>query len=404
MDELYESKKETGLCVIDNNTSNNVSSKKEKRFKNKLFISFIATAVAGSIIGGLIVGALGFFILPKTDMFNKYIQSKAESSKENQIYNGFSKLMLTSTSSQQLTIPEIAKKVGPAVVGITTKSFQYFDNFDVYDQEVDSVGSGIIFSTDGYIVTNYHVVKGAQQVKVIFNNGKEVNAKVVNYDSDFDIAVVKITDDVKVPGVAEFGDSDSIEVGETAVAIGNPLGKDLLGSVTAGVISALNRQIDVNNKKLTFIQTDAAINPGNSGGALVNSRGQVIGINTAKISANNVEGIGFAIPINIVKSKIDVLSRPLIKIGIVCRDITNDLAKRYNLPVGVYVMQVEEFSPAEKAGIQSGDIIIEFAGKTVKTTSEINKIKSNYKVNDIVKVKIIRDGKSLTVNLKLSDR
>ncbi|SKA79968.1 serine protease Do [Caloramator quimbayensis] len=404
MDELHENKNETALCIIDNSSSENVSSvKKVKRAKNKFFMAFIATAVVSSIIGGLIVGALGFFVLPKTDMFNKYIQSKVESSKENQTYNIAPKATLTSNLTQQLTIPEIAKKVGPAVVGITTKSFQYFNNFDVYGQEVDSVGSGIIFSSDGYIVTNYHVIQGAQQVKVIFNNGKEVNAKVVNYDSDFDIAVVKITDDVKVPGVAEFGDSDSIEVGETAVAIGNPLGKDLLGSVTAGVISALNRQVDVNNKNLTFIQTDAAINPGNSGGALVNSRGQVIGINTAKISANNVEGIGFAIPINIVKSKIDVLSKPLVKIGIVCRDITSDLAKRYNLPVGVYVLQVEEFSPAERAGIQSGDIITEFAGQTVKTTSDINKIKSNYKVNDNVKVKIIRDGKSLTVNLKLSE-
>ncbi|QCX34847.1 trypsin-like serine protease [Caloramator sp. E03] len=368
-------------------------------------MAFVATAVASSIIGGLVVGALGFFVLPKTQVFNKYIESKFENANpvQNSNNTATTTTTLTATTSNELTIPQIAKKVGPAVVGITTKNFQYFNDFDVYGQEVDSVGSGIIFSSDGYIVTNYHVVQGAQQVKVIFNNGKEVNAKVVNYDSDLDIAVVKITDNVQVPGVAEFGDSDALEVGETAIAIGNPLGKDLLGSVTAGVISALNRQIEVNNKKQTFIQTDAAINPGNSGGALVNSKGQVIGINTAKISGNNVEGIGFAIPINIVKSKISALSKPLLKIGIVCRDITTDLAKRYSIPVGVYIVQVEEFSPAEKAGIQNGDIIVEFAGQSVTSISEINKIKSNYKSGDTIKVKVYRNDKYVTVNLTLSE-
>lgn len=372
--------------------------------RNKLLMAFIATAITSSMIGGLIVSTLGFFVLPKTQFYAKYIQPKFEKQNNVSLLNtSNTNTILTSSTSNDLTIPQIAKKVGPAVVGITSKSFQYFDEFDVYGQETDSVGSGIIFSSDGYIVTNYHVVQGAQQVKVILNNGKEVNAKVVNYDSNLDIAVVKITDNVKVPAVAEFGDSDSLEVGETAVAIGNPLGKDLLGSVTVGVISALNRQISVNNTKQTFIQTDAAINPGNSGGALVNSKGQVIGINTAKIGGNGVEGIGFAIPINIVKSKLDLLSKPLIKIGISCRDITEDLAKRYNLPVGVYILQVQDFSPAERAGIENGDIIIEFAGQRVKSVAEINKIKSNYKIGDIIKVKLIRDGKTITVDLKLSE-
>lgn len=409
MSEFYENNTENELkseeMTLAENTksSSHTGRKLPGRIKRKLIRTFIATAVTSSIIGGLIVGAIGLYVLPKSDMVKNYLDLKSSTGQNNTNNYADAKTYLTSTAQGELTIPEIAKKVGPAVVGISTKSTAYLDDRPLFGGEVDGMGSGIIFSADGYVVTNYHVVQGAQQIKVIFNSGKEVNAKVVNYDADLDIAVVKITDNVQVPGVAEFGDSDKIEVGELAVAIGNPLGKDFLGSVTAGVVSALNRQVDVNNKKLTFIQTDAAINPGNSGGALVNSKGQVIGINTAKIGGNGVEGIGFAIPINVVKSKVDELSKPLLKIGIICRNITDDIAKRYRLPVGVYILQVEEYSPAEKAGLQAGDVITEFAGQSVKTTSDINKIKAKYKAGDVVKVKAVRDGKSMTFSLKLTE-
>ncbi len=155
------------------------------------------------------------------------------------------------------------------------------------------MGTGIIFSEDGYILTNYHVISGAQNIKVMLSDGKEVSAKVINYDAAADVAVIKLAENTKVPGVAEFGDSDMLEVGESVVAIGNPLGKEFIGSVTTGIVSAVNRQVSIENKDLKFIQTDAAINPGNSGGPLVNSKGQVIGINTAKIASRRGRRIGF---------------------------------------------------------------------------------------------------------------
>jgi serine protease Do len=376
------------------------SSKKNER--KKMIKTLVATSVASSIAGGLIVGAVGLYVLPKTDIFkNSELYKSIASQNKFDNYSSAASI-LVSSESVDLSIPQIAKKVGPAVVGISTRSVPYSGGeFPLYKGEVEGMGSGIVFNKEGYIVTNYHVVQGAQEIKVIFNNGKQAKAKVVNYDQNLDLAVIKLTEKVEVPAVAEFGDSDKVEVGELAVAIGNPLGKDLLGSVTAGVISALNRQININNRNLTFIQTDAAINPGNSGGALVNSKGQVIGINTAKIGANGVEGIGFAIPINTVKAKIDELSKPLLKIGIMIREIDSSLSKQYRLPEGIYVLRVEEFSAAERAGIEAGDVIIKFGGERVKTYNDLNRIKSKYKAGDTIKVEVVRDGKSKILDLKL---
>ncbi|WP_341348986.1 S1C family serine protease [Fervidicella metallireducens] len=151
------------------------------------------------------------------------------------------------------------------------------------------------------------------------------------------------------------------------------------------------------------MQTDAAINPGNSGGALVNSKGQVIGINTAKIGQSGVEGIGFAIPINAVKAKINELSKPLLKIGIMGIDITKELSSQYNLPIGVYIKQVQSFSPAEKAGLQPGDVIVKFAGEKIKSIEDINKIKAKYNAGDVVNVEIVRDKKTKVMSLKLDE-
>lgn len=185
------------------------------------------------------------------------------------------------------------------------------------------------------------------------------------------------------------------------MAIGNPLGKDFLGSVTTGVISAVNRKLD--EGKISYIQTDAAINQGNSGGPLVNSRGQVIGINTAKIGQNGVEGLGFAIPIDDVKGKITNLSKPVLRVGITAQDITEQLSKQYNFPVGVYIKEIQDFSPAEKAGLKPGDIITKFDGEKIKSVDEINKIKTRHQNGDIVKVEINRDGKVKELELKLTE-
>ena len=211
-----------------------------------------------------------------------------------------------------------------------------------------------------------------------------------------------MADNTKVPGVAQLGNSDTLQVGESVVAIGNPLGNEFLGTVTTGVVSALNRQLSIENKDLKFIQTDAAINEGNSGGPLVNTKGQVIGINTAKITAEGVEGMGFAIPINTVNSKIKALVKPMLSIGIICRDITQDISNENNVPKGVYILQVQKFSPAEKSGIKAADIITEFDGRKIYTVDEINKIKATHKAGDVVKIQLIRNGKTININLTLS--
>ncbi len=226
-----------------------------------------------------------------------------------------------------LTVPQVVEKVTPAVVGVSTKSLVRDQFFNVKEQE--GLGSGFIINEEGYVVTNYHVINGAQEVKVIFSDGKEVNAKVINYDAERDIAVIKITDDVKMPGIAQLGDSSTVKAGEEVIAIGNPLGKEFSSTVTKGIVSSPNRKMKTENGNvLDYIQTDATINPGNSGGPLINSKGEVIGINTAKKVGEDIEGIGFAIPINEVKTRLGSLSKPILKLGITARTVTPELAKR----------------------------------------------------------------------------
>ncbi|WP_243129173.1 S1C family serine protease [Hathewaya massiliensis] len=301
----------------------------------------------------------------------------------------------------QMSVVDIAKKVGPAVVGVSTKGFPKASGLGFEFEQPEGLGSGIIFDKEGYILTNNHVIEGAKTIRVIFNNGKEVAAKLVNSDPSYDVAVIKITEKVDVPAVGEFGDSDDISIGETAVAIGNPLGKELLGSVTSGVISAVNRNIDERNKDLKLIQTDAAINPGNSGGPLVNAKGQVIGINTEKRVGNGIEGLGFAIPINQIKPKIQSLMTPKLMLGILGRTVTEDDSKYYKIPIGVFISDVIKYGPGEKAGLAPGDIILSMDGKKVTSMEELDKIKQKHKSGDEISLKVYRDKKEISLKLKL---
>lgn len=386
-------------------------SKKRKKLKvhtgsGKRIVSYILVALICAALGGAASTALTLKYYNKANTNGSVTQNNLQSN-TNQSTTGNTTASKTSSNVVPLSVANIAKKVGPAVVGVSTKSIKSVDMFGFPEQE-EGMGSGIIFNEEGYVLTNYHVVSGAKQITVILNTGedqgKQVNAKLVNYDADMDVAVIKITDKVTMPAVAEFGDSDALQIGDPAVAIGNPLGKEFLGTVTSGVISAVKREISIEDgQKQTYIQTDAAINPGNSGGALVNVYGQVIGINSAKIGGSQIEGIGFAIPINKVKPKIEHLLKPILKMGIVVRDIDEQNSKRYNVPVGVYVQQVEEFSPAEKAGLIAGDVITKFDGKSVKTISELNELKSKHNANDVVKVTVSRNGKTKTLNLTLTE-
>ncbi|MBV4428773.1 S1C family serine protease [Clostridium tyrobutyricum] len=387
------------------------------KFKGKKFLSYIAVAIIASLIGGSICASAFLYIVPNTNFFKN--TPLYESIRANTISN-----QATTKSSQQaspistsngtgLTTAEIAKKVSPAVVGVSVKSivqnnsfsnsFGYSDDNDSGTSEQDGMGSGIIINSDGYILTNYHVVQNAQSINVILTNKKQVSAKLVNYDSNQDLAVIKVTSKTTMPAIAELGDSSKVEVGDPVVAIGNPLGTELLGSVTSGIISATNRAISVGNTKQSFLQTDAAINPGNSGGALVNSMGQVIGINSAKIGGSGVEGIGFAIPINTVKSKLSGLLKPFLKLGIAGREIDSTLSQQYGIPKGVYVVEVEEFSSAEKAGIKVGDIIQKFDGKSISSVNDINTLKSKHKSGDIISIVVSRNNSTKTLSLTLTE-
>lgn len=383
----------TDYIAVKSSTSN-------KKSGRKRILSYVVVGLICSVVGGAASTVASLYLLPKSGFFKStpLYQSMAENKTESTYF----KASPMSTVSGSLSVSEIAKKVGPAVVGVsvtTQSNLEYFGS----SKNQEGMGSGIIINEEGYILTNYHVIESANKVSVILNNKTEVQAKIINYDADLDLAIIKVTDNTKMPAVAELGSSKDMQVGDPVVAIGNPLGKELLGSVTTGVVSATNREISVGNITQTLLQTDAAINPGNSGGALVNSAGQVIGINSAKMGGDGVEGLGFAIPIDIVKPKIDTLLKPIIKIGIGGRDITNDLSKRYNIPEGVYVSQVEEFSSAEKAGLKTGDIIEKFDGKSVKSVNDINKIKNDHKSGDEVKLEIYRDGKNRTLSLTLSN-
>ncbi len=298
-----------------------------------------------------------------------------------------------SSRDDALSIPEIVKKVKPSVVGISSE----------FSTSAVSTGTGIIMSDDGYIVTNAHVIQNTENgiterssnVMVVLSDSTECEAEIIGADSRTDLAVIKISPDVKKLAAAEFGDSNDLMEGELAIAIGNPLGFELYGSTTCGIISALDRTITVGEYEMDLIQTDAAINPGNSGGPLLNSCGQVIGINSSKIISDYAEGLGFAIPISSAQPIIDdliangyVTGRPMI--GISGEDINEITAKYYNLPQGVCVRFITPDSAAEYSGIEVGDIIIGLNGKSTYTMEELNKMLDEFTAGDTVNLTIYR--------------
>ncbi len=314
----------------------------------------------------------------------------------------------------------VAKKVQPSIVAITVE-YSVNSIFNRTPSTATARGSGIIISEDGYILTNNHVINSssssnnsfyeigkANKVTVkLYNDDTEYKGEIIGTDSQTDLAVIKI--DKTDLTAAELGDSDSVQVGEFSMAIGSPLGLD--NSVTAGIVSAVNREVsDEDGNKYVAIQTDAAINSGNSGGALVNSKGQVIGVNTLKLSGTSVEGIGFAIPINATKDIYNQLiqyskvKRPYV--GISGSDLTKEIAEQYRLAldVGVYVRSVDDFSAAEKAGIKPGDIIIEAEGKKITKMDELNEIKNKKQIGDTLKLKISRDGKEKDITVTLQEQ
>ena len=286
-------------------------------------------------------------------------------------------LTITESTGEELALPDIYKKVIPSVVSITASS-----------GSSTSTGTGIIMSSDGYIITNYHVVSSAQQIVVLLTDGQEYAACRVGGDETSDIMVLKIDATDLTP--AEFGDSDAAEVGDSVVAIGDPLGIELRGTMTDGIICGIKRDVDVGDRTMSLMQTNAALNSGNSGGPLVNMEGQVIGINTIKLSSSGfttVEGLGFAIPIDSAKPIVDelvekgyVTGRPAF--GFDVEQLESRISLYYDLPGKLYIRSVEPNSDAYAQGIRSGDIITAIDGQEVYTVDEFNRIKNEYSAGD----------------------
>ena len=311
----------------------------------------------------------------------------------------------------------VAQKVLPSIVGINV-TYSVNSLFYKGQGTATAEGSGVIISEDGYILTNNHVVNSssssssfyelgkASKITVkLYNDDTEYEAEIVGTDEQTDLAVIKINKDNLT--AAELGDSDSVQVGEFCMAIGNPLG---LGStVTDGIISAVNREVvDEEGNSYTAIQTNAAINSGNSGGALVNSQGQVIGINTLKVSGDGVEGVGFAIPINSTKDIYEQLiqynkvKRPYLGIGGI--EVDEETARVNNLTVGIYVKTLETFSAAEKAGVRVGDVIIKADGQDIETMDELNAIKNQKEIGDTMTLTIWRNGETQDIEVTLQEQ
>ena len=393
----------------------NTSNKKPKKSgRGKYAAKLAASAVAFGLIAGLVMQGVTFGF------------SKAG------VGNGATQLATTKTTSSSSStssddLSGVSENVMPSIVSITgkfeTTSQSWFGQ--TQSSESEGVGSGIIIGKkDGkiLIVTNNHVVADAKSLSVGFVDGKSASATIRGTDSDADLAVVEVnTKDMKAStlkkiAVITLGDSSKLKTGERAIAIGNALGYGQ--SVTGGYISALNRQVQLTDKTMTLIQTDAAINPGNSGGALLNSKGELIGINTVKYSSEDVEGMGYAIPINTAKPIINKLIKneatsesEQAYLGVSGQTIDSSMASQFDMPSGVYVQQVIKNSPAQKAGISAGDVIVSIDGSSVSTMDGLKEKITNLKAGKKVKIVVKRQNqmgtyekKTLTVTLgKKSD-
>lgn len=394
--------------------SNPKPEKKKKERKPGGFGKQLAKCAALALVFGLVAGGV---MTGVNYASGKVLGTTNAGNVQASLTNGDdSTVQPTAISSSYVAtdVSDIVDEVMPSIVAITNVSQTEYQSFwgQSKTYESTSCGSGIIVSQDKeylYVATNNHVVEGANSLTVTFANDDTVSAEIKGTDPSTDLAVVKVAlssikdDTMSAIKVATLGSSDTLKVGESCIAIGNALGYGQ--SVTTGVISALNREVSVSdsssstNYTAELIQTDAAINPGNSGGALLNTAGEVIGINSVKYSDTSVEGIGYAIPMDtakpiieelITKEKVDESNSAYL--GIAGVDVTSDVAKTYNMPTGVYVAQVMEGAAAEQAGIQKGDIITKFDGKDVTSMEELSSNMQYYAAGSTVDVVIERSS------------
>ncbi|WP_407312935.1 S1C family serine protease [Desulfosporosinus sp. SB140] len=368
--------------------------KSSKPKRGRLVVATAGLCIMSAVIGGLTAVA----VVPSIN--SAYTVSPVKTT---------SSITQVSTSSQtDSPVSQIAKAVGPAVVGVS--NFQSGQSFFGNSGNLQEAGSGsgfIIDAQKGYIVTNNHVIDGAQKITVSLSDGRNLVAKVIGADPNTDLAVLQISDTKNLTAV-QLGDSSKLEVGESVVAIGNPGGDEFARSVTTGVVSATNRALNIQGEaSFNLIQTDAAINPGNSGGPLVNYQGQVIGINSAKYAESGFEGMGFSIPISDALPTI----QQLIKSGVATHPAllvsTNDQYLSYaqdnNLPLGAYISSVTPNGPADKAGIQKGDVITKINDVQIQSSTDL--VRELYKntVGSKISITYVRDGKTKTVQATLGE-
>lgn len=433
--ETYIYNKETA----DNNQvigcvwENNVKVPKKKKTGFKVFTA--AMLCVFTLSAATIAGCLVYDYVKETASSNN--PTVESSTVVNHTINPNMSLVSTFAENKTgLTKTQVAAKCSPSSVGIVVEgesnfsssfsSIPFFFEIPNTTQIVMGYGSGFILNTDGYIITNHHVIENAKTITVHFHDGATATATLVGSDALTDIAVLKVDTTGLMLVPMELGNSDLMQVGDDVIAIGCPAGIEFMGTVTDGIISAINRNVSLQNdnsstkKTMTLIQTNATINKGNSGGPLINSMGQVIGINTLKLSAG-YEGIGFSIPINgalpIINQLIEhgevierndnsfVSSEGVI--GISASEITKEEAEYYDIPLGVLVVQIDKDSNAATAGLRRGDIITEFNGTTVKTVTQLNNLKAKFKAGDEVTLTVFREsineeGSTFKITFKLN--
>lgn len=398
-----------------NNTAQNSTITPTRKRTRGSAAKVIALALCCSLVGGVAGagGVIAYDVIRGNDQVVEKTRSKDDDDEPKMRVgrrDSDQGEVETIDTSKELTASEIYSANVNSTVGIQTSvNTNYFG----YQTQAAASGSGFILSSDGYIITNYHVVEDANSIKVTTYDNNSYDAELVGYDESNDVAVLKINAKGLTPVI--LGDSDDMQVGDDVVAIGNPLG-ELTFSLTSGTVSALNRQITINNQAMNLIQTDCAINSGNSGGALFNSHGEVIGITNAKYSSSgsqstaSIDNIGFAIPINMVRNIVtSIIDNGYIEkpyIGITCYTLTNDYRNSSSAAgtTGVVVQDVEKGGPAEEAGISSGDVISEIDGTKITSTSELTSLLSQHKEGDVITLTVYRDGETLKIKVTLGVR
>lgn len=369
-----------------NSDSNERKYISKRAFTTWLIIAMVLTALLTSLINGVLIPKLNY-----AGFGNESVTPTTYS--------------IAKSSKSAISAEEIIAKNSPSVVEIRTESIArdgWLNNF-----VKQGAGSGVIINKNGYIVTNNHVIDGAQKITVSLKNGKAYSAKLIGRDPETDLAILKINASGLRP--AETGESSKLQMGQFVVAIGNPLGQ-LGGTATAGIVSSLNRRITIDGKEMELLQTDASINPGNSGGGLFDNYGNLIGIVVAKSSGNNIEGIGFAIPIDKAKPIIDSMIKngklpPQPRVGIMISNVLDEsMAREMGLPKpGVYVSKILTQN-AKASGIREGDRIVALEGKRIKDSQTFIKEINGYKVGQKVNITVERDGKQIELAVILSDK